>query len=706
MNHGKHDRHSVCTRPLQLQRATPLGGFLALGVLLAGFALAPAMRAATVQIGSTNAVSGQPVTVPLSIFSGTTPLGGYSLDVNYDTNVLRIADVLGGANEFAGLPTFNTNTLGKVTLLGQNLGSLTSPTGLAIVAQFSFTSIGAPGSSATVQPVNILLFDTDGNTNTLPVNAITNGTITVLTVPVAIFSASPTNGLAPLLVTFTDSSTGVITNRSWNFGDGSTTNTTATSLAHTYQNAGTNTVTLTVSGPAGSGSNTRTNYIIATNLPPQLVVSPATRDYGTLIVGQTSNQNFSVINAGQQSLTGLVTVSSPFAIGSGSPFNVAAGQTGTVTVSFGPLVVGNFTNSVVFSSNGGSSTNAVTGRALTAPQLGVAPSSLNFGTIATGTTAQLTFVVTNSGGATLTGTATGLSAPFAVISGGSYTVAGFGSTNVVVSFTPTSAASFSNSVIFASNGGASTNAVLGSGAILPVAAFSGTPTNGIAPFTVTFTDTSSGTITNRNWSFGDGVTLNTNATIVAHTYTIAGSNTVRLIVSGPVGVSTNTKTAYIVSVVYPPGDVNADLHVTGADSLLINQALVSLRATNDAAFATAGFQNGDVNQDGQVTGADSLLMNQVLVSLRAYVVTKVLPALRTNTVPTSVTIYGVGFPTNGVTGVTIGAPVNLTLSNVVVVSREQITALVPAGGGTGTGTVNVAATGTNGVVSFGRFINQ
>jgi hypothetical protein len=56
--------------------------------------------------------------------------------------------------------------------------------------------------------------------------------------------------------------------------------------------------------------------------------------------------------------------------------------------------------------------------------------------------------------------------------------------------------------------------------------------------------------------------------------------------------------------------------------------------------------------------------------------------------------------------VTIGSPVNLTLSNVVAISAEQITALVPAGGGLGTGTVNVLATPTNGVISFGRFINQ
>jgi len=158
--------------------------------------------------------------------------------------------------------------------------------------------------------------------------------------------------------------------------------------------------------------------------------------------------------------------------------------------------------------------------------------------------------------------------------------------------------------------------------------------------------------------------------------------------------------------IYPPGDVNATNGVTSADSLLINQVLVGLRSSNDAIFATAGFGNGDVNQDGRVTSGDSLLINQQVVGLRSFIVTKIVPNVRNNNLPTAVTIFGIGFPTNTVTGVTIGLPVNLTLSSIVVISREQITAVVPAGGGIGTGTVNVVATPTNGVISFGRFINQ
>src|ERR1035437_3084882 len=81
------------------------------------------------------------------------------------------------------------------------------------------------------------------------------------------------------------------------------------------------------------------------------------------------------------------------------------------------------------------------------------------------------------------------------------------------------------------------NSVISSnGDVVSVASFEATPTSGAWPLTVTFTDTSTCTVTNRFWSFGDGATTNTVANILTHTYTGPGANTVTLIVSGPVGV--------------------------------------------------------------------------------------------------------------------------------------------------------------------------
>ena len=75
------------------------------------------------------------------------------------------------------------------------------------------------------------------------------------------FSANPTRGSAPLTVSFTDQSTGSITSWEWDFGDGSTS--TMQNPTHTYTDPGTYTVSLTVTGPEGSDTNTKADYIKA-----------------------------------------------------------------------------------------------------------------------------------------------------------------------------------------------------------------------------------------------------------------------------------------------------------------------------------------------------------------------------------------------------------------------------------------------------------
>jgi len=81
--------------------------------------------------------------------------------------------------------------------------------------------------------------------------------------PVAAFTGSPTSGVAPLTVIFTDSSTGSPTSWSWNFGDGGTS--TSQNPSHTFTSAGTYTVSLTATNSAGSNTFPRTNYITVTS---------------------------------------------------------------------------------------------------------------------------------------------------------------------------------------------------------------------------------------------------------------------------------------------------------------------------------------------------------------------------------------------------------------------------------------------------------
>jgi len=98
-------------------------------------------------------------------------------------------------------------------------------------------------------------------------NEVVTTISTSSTAPTASFSATPTSGPAPLTVTFTDSSSGNITGRSWDFnGDGTTDSTATSGGATTYTNPGAYTAKLTVTGPGGS--NTASKTISVTAAPP------------------------------------------------------------------------------------------------------------------------------------------------------------------------------------------------------------------------------------------------------------------------------------------------------------------------------------------------------------------------------------------------------------------------------------------------------
>jgi PKD repeat protein len=77
--------------------------------------------------------------------------------------------------------------------------------------------------------------------------------------PTASFSASPTNGAAPLGVSFVDQSGGSVTGWAWAFGDGNTS--TNPNPSDIYANPGTYTVQEIVTSASGSGTDTVANLI-------------------------------------------------------------------------------------------------------------------------------------------------------------------------------------------------------------------------------------------------------------------------------------------------------------------------------------------------------------------------------------------------------------------------------------------------------------
>ncbi|WP_332448769.1 PKD domain-containing protein [Methanoculleus sp.] len=84
--------------------------------------------------------------------------------------------------------------------------------------------------------------------------------------------------------------------------------------------------------------------------------------------------------------------------------------------------------------------------------------------------------------------------------------------------------------------------------VAPSAAFTANRTTGTEPLAVQFNDTSTGSPTVWNWSFGDGAWHNTTDAAernVTHTYAVAGTYTVSLTASNAAGPDTETRTDYI-----------------------------------------------------------------------------------------------------------------------------------------------------------------
>ncbi|RKT47461.1 PKD domain-containing protein [Thiocapsa rosea] len=128
----------------------------------------------------------------------------------------------------------------------------------------------------------------------------------------------------------------------------------------------------------------------------------------------------------------------------------------------------------------------------------------------------------------------------------------------------------------------------------PVAGFSATNLSGVAPLTVIFSDTSSGAISGWTWDFGDG--SSSTAASPTHVYGVPGKYNVSLIVTGPGGQDTETRSGY-VSVAHPApiADFNSDV-VSGV-------APLTVRFSDSSSGAVSGWawDFGDGNSSSEAS---------------------------------------------------------------------------------------------------------
>ncbi len=197
-------------------------------------------------------------------------------------------------------PTVVYNTAGSFTVTltvsnpaGQNVSTQTNYISVNTVPAASFTGTVA-GTTVTFNNMttNATSYSWDfgdGNSSTLPnpmhtyatdgVYEVTltatnecgsttiNGQFAVVTMPTAGFSAVETSGCAPLTVHFNNESSANATSFAWSFPGGTPATSSQENPVVTYNTAGTYTVTLTVSNPAGNNTSTLTNYITVNTIP-------------------------------------------------------------------------------------------------------------------------------------------------------------------------------------------------------------------------------------------------------------------------------------------------------------------------------------------------------------------------------------------------------------------------------------------------------
>ncbi len=338
--------------------------------------------------------------------------------------------------------------------------------------------------------------------------------------PVASFTATPVSGCAPLVVTFTDASSGNITSWSWDFGDGSPADPNQ-NPTHTYTAPGIYTVTLTVTGPDGSDTLTQADLVT--------VDGPPTASFGAL---PTSGQVPLTVAFVDSSLgaTGWLWDFGDGAPGTTSqnPFHTYS-QAGTYTVTL-----------IVTAPCGADTLTLVDMITVTAPP----PPVSAFGADPTSGCAPLTVSFSDSS----TGDITEWSWDF-----------GDGSPadpNQNPTHTYTQPGVYTVSLTVTGPGGSDTATLTDLITVdgPPTAAFAATPVSGQVPLTVAFTDSSTGA-TGWQWDFGDGSPVDTTQN-PTHTYDTAGTYTVTLVVTAPCGADTLTLVD-LIDVVAPSAPVAA-----------------------------------------------------------------------------------------------------------------------------------------------------
>ncbi len=381
--------------------------------------------------------------------------------------------------------------------------------------------------------------------------------------------------------------------------------------------------TVTVNSDAISGVNTASAS--GTGIVPTRIIwlggdlSGGDLSFGGVLTNTTATRTLFIGNGGNSPLT-VSGINYPAGFSGAWSGSLPPNGLVPVTATFSPTAATSYGGTVTANSDATSGGNTII-----ASGTGVGPSriiglggSLAFGSVLTNTTATNTLTIANSGNSPLT--VSGISYPAGFSGAWSGSLPPNGSQNVTVTFAPTAATSYSGTVTVNSDAtsGVTTTIASGAGVATPTASFTASPVSGSVPLLVTFTDNSTGTITNRVWSFGDGTTNSTTTDVVAHTYSTPSTNTVTLTVFGPAGTSSATRNNYIMVTNPATGIHYVSASSTTPVSPYVSWATAALRIQDAVDVATNGemvlVNNGFYNTGGRAQyPPGSLLTNRVAV---------------------------------------------------------------------------------------------
>jgi M6 family metalloprotease-like protein len=427
--------------------------------------------------------------------------------------------------------------------------------------------------------------------------------MSVYSMPVAGFNSNVWYGCVPLTVNFVDASWGSPSSWLWDFGDGDTTGQHQQDPTHVYMSAGDYTISLIVTTPCGSDTSTMVNYIDADSLinvhftanttsgPPPLNVSFTDQstggptwwmwDFGD---GDTTNQRqqnpshvysspgtygVKLKTKNRCEVDSLVKLSYINVLQTPTADFVGDDTSGVVphTVNFSDLSTGTVSSwrwhfgdgdtamqqnpSHTYNTPGSYNVKLVVGgaagsdsatRANYIDALWPPPAaafSVDDTSVTYGTTVNFTDASTGSVNTWLWDFGDGDTSHQ---QNPSHVYTGSPKTAYTVELTATGP------------GGSDTETKVGLVHVYtpPTAAFTAHDTSGAVPHLVNFTDMSTGAFNSWRWDFGDGDTTNQNSQNPTHVYTIPGSYNVKLVVSGPAGADSLTRTNYIDALWPPP----------------------------------------------------------------------------------------------------------------------------------------------------------